>query len=322
MTIPDPDCRNCDGNGCMDCRTRTVHDECVNDCPTCCPSVPDTPAVTSAPVPLFARAAQRPRAPLDFSYRSLGEVFADLLYQVNNGEDIQLRLADLAKATANDPVPRSIADNEDEEPACAAPDTALEAIHVWANLDEGGRELVQDDVPELADALDRLAGAVPDTGHPTAAPLESVEHVGWVCESMGMEETTSDYPSPLAPRERVWEGVHATVKAGDGGDILEVRVLGPGTGWQCVVRYRQPEAILRAALLASGEGTGGVPDTGHRAAEARQIANELDNLAGYVARSVGVSAGELHDLAARVRALPAASASPSGDTLNRPEETR
>jgi len=30
-------CRNCDGaNGCMDCATRTVHDECEKNCPVCC----------------------------------------------------------------------------------------------------------------------------------------------------------------------------------------------------------------------------------------------------------------------------------------------
>lgn len=29
-------CENCDGVRCMDCRTRTVHDNCVDDCPTCC----------------------------------------------------------------------------------------------------------------------------------------------------------------------------------------------------------------------------------------------------------------------------------------------
>ena len=128
-TAPNPDCRNCAGVGCMDCRTRTVHDECVNDCPMCCPALPVTSAATLAPVPLFARAAQRPRDPMDFSYRSLGEVFADLLYQVSNGEDIRRRLADFAKTTANDPVPRSIADNIDEEEddlAGAVPGTYME----------------------------------------------------------------------------------------------------------------------------------------------------------------------------------------------------
>ena len=33
----DPGCGNCDGIGCMGCRTRTVHDECVHDCPSCRP---------------------------------------------------------------------------------------------------------------------------------------------------------------------------------------------------------------------------------------------------------------------------------------------
>lgn len=82
------------------------------------------------PVPLFATAAQRPRAPMDFTYHTLGEVFADLLYQVRNGEDIRPRLDDFAKLTANDPLPRSIADADaDEDAALAGPadDTTREA---------------------------------------------------------------------------------------------------------------------------------------------------------------------------------------------------
>lgn len=35
--VPSPDCSNCDGSGCLDCVTRTQHDNwCVHNCPTCC----------------------------------------------------------------------------------------------------------------------------------------------------------------------------------------------------------------------------------------------------------------------------------------------
>ena len=87
------------------------------------PSVPEEPGVAgvmrpvvstanTAVVPLFATAAQRPRDPMDFTYRTLGEVFAALLYCANNGEDIRRRLERFAELTANDPVPRSIADDD------------------------------------------------------------------------------------------------------------------------------------------------------------------------------------------------------------------
>lgn len=33
-------CRNCDGQLCMDCRTREIHDECRQDCPECCVDEP------------------------------------------------------------------------------------------------------------------------------------------------------------------------------------------------------------------------------------------------------------------------------------------
>lgn len=34
--VPQADCENCDGVGCMACRTREWHDACVMDCPDCC----------------------------------------------------------------------------------------------------------------------------------------------------------------------------------------------------------------------------------------------------------------------------------------------
>lgn len=71
--------------------------------------------MVDAVVPLFATAAHRPRDPMDFSYRTLGEVFADLLYQVRNGENVSGRLDDFARLTANDPLPRSIAEADDED---------------------------------------------------------------------------------------------------------------------------------------------------------------------------------------------------------------
>lgn len=39
-------CSNCDGRKCMDCCSRAIHDECVEDCPDCCTQGPEsvTPA--------------------------------------------------------------------------------------------------------------------------------------------------------------------------------------------------------------------------------------------------------------------------------------
>lgn len=34
-------CPNCDGVRCMDCRCRMLHDECVDDCPSCCQPLAD-----------------------------------------------------------------------------------------------------------------------------------------------------------------------------------------------------------------------------------------------------------------------------------------
>lgn len=66
----------------------------------------------AGPIPLFATAAKRPRDATDFTCRTLGELFASLHYQVGNGEDIRSALAELAETTANDPLPRSIAEED------------------------------------------------------------------------------------------------------------------------------------------------------------------------------------------------------------------
>lgn len=34
---PGDSCCNCSGQRCMDCVFRAMHDECMDDCPTCCP---------------------------------------------------------------------------------------------------------------------------------------------------------------------------------------------------------------------------------------------------------------------------------------------
>lgn len=48
MSAPDPQCPNCDGCGCMDCGSRTIHNGCVWDCPVCSPST--THPESDAPV--------------------------------------------------------------------------------------------------------------------------------------------------------------------------------------------------------------------------------------------------------------------------------
>lgn len=69
--------------------------------------------MTTDPTPLFATAAKRARDPRDFTFKTLGEFFADLHYRVENGEDIRASLTDAAEAAANDPFPVSMRDDDE-----------------------------------------------------------------------------------------------------------------------------------------------------------------------------------------------------------------
>jgi hypothetical protein len=69
--------------------------------------------VTAKITPIGSRQFTEDGTPT-FAYETLGEVFADLAYQIRGGEDILLRLDDFARICAGDAVPLSILRADDD----------------------------------------------------------------------------------------------------------------------------------------------------------------------------------------------------------------
>ena len=157
------------------------------------------------------------------------------------------------------------------------------------------------------------------SGDTAAAPDERAPTRAVMAGAPDPEAVTRLFPSP--PRqfmpEELDRDLHRLAR-----DVEQVsqnrdRIHGPGEGINPTIRSW---AIRLRAMCTRAEEAPNEPPpavSGHTpddvTVEGRQIANELDDLAGYVARSVGVSSGELHDLAARLRALLGVSSSTPTD---------
>lgn len=116
------------------------------------------------------------------------------------------------------------------------------------DIERHEHDLIEDLIWKCEHAVSDRAGTAPTDQPPAGLPatLASVDDVAAVCLAHGLTETDGRRDDQ---RERAWDD--GTVTATDRGGLLWVTVRGPGTEWIATVRYRQPSAVLVAAIQAA-----------------------------------------------------------------------